>query len=57
MNIDDVDAIKWGRMHEQTALKQFYAQEAIKQQKYKLIVRFLEFLNFLVFMIDSYGGP
>ena len=44
-------------MHEQTALKQIFAQEAIKQQKYKLIVQFLEFLNFLVFMSDSYGGP
>ena len=36
MNIDNVDAIKWRRMHEQTALKQFYAQEATKHQKYKL---------------------
>ena len=36
MNIDNVDAIKWGRMHEQTALKQFYAQEATKHQRYKL---------------------
>ena len=36
MNLGKRDAIKWGRMHEETALKQFYTQEAIKHQRYKL---------------------
>ncbi len=32
MNVDNLDAFKWGRMHEGTALEKFYTQEAIKHQ-------------------------
>ncbi|CAB3992126.1 hypothetical protein LOTGIDRAFT_163266 [Paramuricea clavata] len=32
-NIDNLDPIKWGRLHEEVGLKRFYVQEAMKQQK------------------------
>ena len=35
-NLDHIEAIKWGRIHEEDALKQFYALEATKHVDFKL---------------------